>query len=173
MAMICWNTPLYSCGEHEQQYIVCFPGPRACSFAGVCACEPEENVLQHSWVGVPLTWAVPFLFPWSPKCCCLPRVCLCVSANARFTHVTTAEAAALLSCFAGLRRTAAHWLLKGLCSLHAWRGWPWHSYALEHGAWGFTQQCQVRGSAQNCPCSQLRLLIKVIVLVSGGVLHFQ
>lgn len=96
------------------------------------------------------------------------RVCLCVSENARFTHVTTAEAAALLSCFAGLRRAAARWRLKGLCSLHAQRGWPWHSYALEHGAWGFTQQCQVRGSAENRPCSQLRLLIKVILLVTGG-----
>ena len=110
MAMICRNTPLYSCGEHEQQYIVCVSSVpvHVLSQVCVCVCVPEGNVLQHSWVGVPLTWAVPFLFPWSGKGCCLPRVCLSVSENAHFTHVTTAEAAALLSCFAGLRRAATH-----------------------------------------------------------------
>ena len=69
---------------------------------------------------------------------CLPRMCSCVSESARFTHVTTVEATGALSCFAkGLRRAAARWLLKGLCLLHAWRGWR-HSWALEHGAQGFT-----------------------------------
>ena len=51
-----------------------------------------------------------------------PRMCLCVSESARFTRVTTVEAAGALSCFARLRRAAARWLLKGLCLLHAWRG---------------------------------------------------
>lgn len=46
-------------------------------------------------------------------------MCLCVSESARFTRVTTVEAARALSCFGRLRRAAARWLLKGLCLLHA------------------------------------------------------
>lgn len=141
--------PQYSCGEHEQQYIVCVSSLAAHVLLQVCVCvrawgERASAQLSGSASDLGRPLSVPMkskvLLPAS-------RVCLCVSENARFTHVTTAEAAALLSCFAGLRRAAARWRLKGLCSLLAQRGWPWHSYALEHGAWGFTQQCQVRGSA--------------------------
>lgn len=139
-----------------------FPqSPRMFFHRCVCACRRATCFSTAEWECL---WPRPAPFcsqESESAAACL--ACLCVSENARFTHVTTAEAAVLLSCFAGLRRAATHWLLQGLCSLHAWRGWPWHSYALEHGAWGFIQQCQVRGSAQNCPCSQLRPLIKIIV----------
>lgn len=38
MAMICWNSTQYSCGEHEQQYIVCVSSLPAHVLLQVCVC---------------------------------------------------------------------------------------------------------------------------------------
>lgn len=117
-----------SCGE--QQNIVCVLCPCACFSAGVCVVpEGERALVQLSGSDYDLTR--PLFVHMRPSKLRLSHcghaqgggepacMCLCVSESARFTHVTTVEAAGALSCFARLRRAAARWLLRGLCLLHA------------------------------------------------------
>lgn len=123
--------------------------PLSCMFS--CRCVSQRVVLERKRASVQLSGSdYNLFFPLSlnktpPISVCprtwvvpSPRACvLCVSKSVCFTRVTTVEEPGALSCFAELRRAGACWLLKGLCLLHAWRGWR-HSWALEHGAQGFT-----------------------------------
>lgn len=166
MAVICWTVlppclppclppslspslpslPGKNMSSVEQQDILCV----VCASAGVCMCAvlcSGENVPQYSWVGVTQAWPSPFQSTWSrtgPACVSAdtpqdgPHVFVCQGECTFHTCVHSgAEVDAALSCFAGL------WLAG--CSLQTLGGWR-HSWAVEHGAQGFTQQCRVRGS---------------------------
>lgn len=167
MAMICCNTPsvpVENMSSAEQQ-CVCLVCPVhvllqvcavCCAWGGTCSSTAEWECL----------WPSPS--PFRPHKVDKPAVTLtCVWASVRMhvSHVTTAEAAAALSCFAGLKRAAAHWFPL----LNAWRGWQRHSCSVVHivprvshnNAGSGTAH---RGTAQSCTFPQTHSKTALICL---------
>lgn len=123
--------PRENMSSGEQQYTVCVFSVPVHVLLQVRACvqcvEPEGECASVQLSGSDYDLTRPLFVHMKssapPATLAMHRLpacmCLCVSENARFTHVTAVEAAAALSCFARLRRAAARWPLKGLCLLHA------------------------------------------------------